>query len=133
MSTEFLANVYELDSGELVSQVFKDITMEKGNPTDPKQRPLPEGAPPVPSISIDHNESTISFKLQCGPIKEVGKNGCQVDDIVATAIEFLKAANQIYPCKENDNAIAKFKEGIFWLEERKRDRSKRGVEGTNML
>ena len=74
---------------------------------------------------------TITFKIQDGPIKENGKNGCQVDDIIEVALEFIKTANSSYPCRENAVAITKLEEALMWLEKRKKNRVKRGVEGYN--
>ena len=80
-------------------------------------------------ISIDDDQNMISFKIQNGPIKENGVNGCQVDEIVIAAREIIAGLNAKFPCRENSCAITKLDEAIMWLRERKRIREARGVEG----
>ena len=82
-------------------------------------------------IGIHDGSNLLSFKIQNGPIKEVGVNGCQVDTLFATGLVMLDALNRNFPCPENEMAIIKVKELLMWLEERKRDRVRRGVEGYN--
>lgn len=82
-------------------------------------------------IGIHDGSNLLSFKIQNGPIKEVGVNGCQVNTIFATGLVMLEALNMSFPCPENAMAIIKAQELLMWLEERKRDREKRGVEGYN--
>lgn len=73
----------------------------------------------------------LTAKLQLGPIGEVGVNGCQVDDIIAFAREFITGLNKDFPCRENSLVITKLEEAEMWLRRRKEDREKRGVEGFN--
>jgi hypothetical protein len=82
-------------------------------------------------IMIDHNNNAISFKLQSAPISEVGINGCQVDTLIYAAMEILKGLNAQFQCKENDAAIDYLYDAITELENRKKDRETRGVEGTS--
>lgn len=82
-------------------------------------------------INITKRMNTISFRLQNGPIKEVGANGCQVDTMIEAAKLIIESLNKQYPCHENAVAITKLDEALMWLEKRKKDREKRGVEGTN--
>lgn len=82
-------------------------------------------------IYVRRDVNSLSFTLQSGPIKEVGVNGCQIDHIVMAVVEILKDAQIKFPCKENASAITKFEEGLHWLEARKKNREKRGVEGTS--
>lgn len=93
-------------------------------------RTLPQGVQPnSPYIKVEG--STISFTLQDGPIREVGVNGCQIDQMIQTVREILQGLNAEFPCRENSCAITKLQEGEMWLRERTRDRTDRGVEGTN--
>lgn len=70
--------------------------------------------------------------FQEGPIKEVGVNGCQVDDVIAIAIERLtQFQTEDFGCRENALAITKLQEALHWLEHRTSNREKRGVEGTS--
>jgi len=74
MALETLKSVTEID-GEKVSQ---------------------DGA-----IRIDFDENTISFQIQRGPIKEVGKNGCQVTALIEAALLIIEKFNETHFCKEN--------------------------------
>lgn len=78
-------------------------------------------------ITFDHSE--LRVKLQDGPIKEAGENGAQIDDVIVFAKEFIERHNNIFPCRENSLAITKLDESLMWLQHRKEDREKRGVEG----
>lgn len=82
-------------------------------------------------IYIDHDVNMISFRVQSGPIKEVGINGCQVDTVIEAAKLILEGLNKKFPCRENALAITKLDEAIHWLEHRTKDRQERGVEGTS--
>ncbi|HWP53594.1 MAG TPA: hypothetical protein VN476_05630 [Pyrinomonadaceae bacterium] len=77
--------------------------------------------------------STVSFTIQDGPIKEVGVNGCQIDDVVEWAKNKIEGFQKAYPCRENALVITKLDEALLWLYKRKADREKRGVEGQNKL
>ncbi len=85
------------------------------------------------TVPSDNNMicNMISFKLQEGPIKEVGENGCQVDELIGAALIILRSFNKTFPCRENSIAITKLEEALHRLADRTRDREKRGVEGTN--
>ncbi len=74
----------------------------------------------------------INIKFQDGPIKEVGVNGCQTEDVIAVLIDRLRALNvPPYSTRETSLAITALEEADNWLERRTRDRIKRGVEGKN--
>lgn len=80
-------------------------------------------------VYVRHDVNSLSFTLQNGPIKEVGVNGCQVDTIIEAAKVMLEGLNKQFPCRENACAITKLDEALHWLEARKKNREKRGVEG----
>ncbi|KKL81517.1 hypothetical protein LCGC14_1993940 [marine sediment metagenome] len=84
-----------------------------------------------PDIDVNHDENTIKFTIQNGPIKEHGRNGCQVDALIHVARRIITGLNQKFPCRENSCAITKLDEAMMWLRERTADRETRGVEGTN--
>lgn len=86
---------------------------------------------PTHPIQYRPDKNSISFTLQNGPIKEVGVNGCQVDTLIATALRIIHGLNEKFPCRENSLAETKLAEALHWLDARKRNREKRGVEGTN--
>jgi len=76
-------------------------------------------------IFANHKTGTLCFRLQDGPIKEVGVNGCQIDHVVAMVRHIISAMNENYPCEENRNVLLSLDSAQYWLEERRRDRSKR--------
>lgn len=82
-------------------------------------------------ISISDEINTISFKIQNGPVKENGVNGCQVDTIIEAAKIIIEGLNKNFPCRENSLAITKLDEALMWLRERTRNRIERGVEGSS--
>jgi len=84
-------------------------------------------------IHITDDKNMISFKIQDGPVKENGVNGCQVDTLIEAARIMIEGLNAKYPCMENEQALTKLEEALVWLENRKKDREKRGVEGHNKL
>jgi hypothetical protein len=84
-------------------------------------------------INITERMNTISFKIQNGPIKEVGVNGCQVDTLIEAAKLIIEGLNKKFPCIENAMIIHRLGEALDWSEERKRNREKRQVEGLNKL
>lgn len=71
----------------------------------------------------------VTFLGQRGPIKEVGVNGCQIDDLITFALGTIQTFNKKFPCRENSLAITKLEEALHWLDARKRDREARYVEG----
>jgi len=86
---------------------------------------------PSEFIVVNHKNNGVSFKIQDGPIKENGLNGCQVVDIIATAKKIIEGLNEKFPCRENSITITKLAEAIMWQEERTKDRESRKVEGTS--
>lgn len=110
MSLEMLKNVTEI-GGFKLSNSSDDIN--NGNPIVISQ----------PNI--------IHFQIQDGPIGEVGVNGCQVDTIIEAAKLIIEGFNKKFPCRENSMIITKLDEALMWSDKRKKDRLKRGVEGTN--
>ncbi len=80
-------------------------------------------------IRINHDTNEITFKLQNGPIKECGVNGCQVDTITETAKIIVEEFNKRFPCRENAMQITKLDEALLWSIKRQIDRIERGVEG----
>jgi hypothetical protein len=74
----------------------------------------------------------ISIKFQEGPIREVGVNGCQIDDVIDVLVARLNVFQDgPYRCRENALAITKLEEARMWLNERTRKRVAQGVEGVN--
>ena len=84
---------------------------------------------PAAHIAIDPCSNIIAFRIQDGPIKEVGVNGCQVDHVILFARLLLSRFNHAFPCKENELADEQLEGALYYLQERKKSREARGVEG----
>lgn len=80
-------------------------------------------------IYVRNDKNSLSFTLQNGPIKENGKNGCQVTDVIAVAKHIIEELNKKFPCRENAVTITKLDEALMWQEKRTKDREVRNVEG----
>ena len=80
-------------------------------------------------IYIDHIKNQITFRIQDGPVKEAGVNGCQVDTMIETAKLIIEGLNKNFPCRENLCAITKLDEALHWLNHRTQRRQREGVEG----
>ena len=84
-------------------------------------------------IEINDAHNAITFKIQDGPVKKKGVNGCQVDQILEASRLMLEGLHKKVASKETACAITHIEEAIMWLEKRRADRTARGVEGTNNL
>lgn len=74
--------------------------------------------------------ATILF--QNGPISEVGINGITDEALLAVVIDRLRGFQSgQYACRENALALTNLEQAMHWLHHRTRDRTVRGVEGTN--
>ena len=82
-------------------------------------------------IYVRHDKNSLAFTIQNGPIKEAGKNGCQVEDIIAVAKHMVEQLNAKFPCRENAMMITKLDEAIMWSKKKTQDRKARNVEGLN--
>ena len=82
-------------------------------------------------IQIRRDKNSISFTLQKGPIKEVGKNGCQIDTMIAVAREIIAGLNEQYPCEENHAVIRLLSSALERLNDRTERRKAEGIEGTS--
>lgn len=82
-------------------------------------------------IIVDHEQNTISFKIQNGPVKESGVNGCQIDTILEAVFLIIQGLNKNHPSEYNKNALFYICKALEELEKRTKDREQRGVEGTD--
>lgn len=82
-------------------------------------------------IEINDECNALTFKIQNGPVKEYGVNGCQVDTIIEAAKLIVEGLNKNFPCRENAMTITKLDEALMWSNKRKQDRINRNVEGFN--
>jgi arginine/lysine/ornithine decarboxylase len=126
MALETLKGVAEIGGFEVLSERPKD---EKGNVDwdlfDEQRKDKP--------IYIDHDVNMISFRIQDGPIKENGVNGCQVDTLIHAAMIMIQKLDKKFPCWENKSAYYALCNALGRLEERKTNRKARGVEGYNKI
>lgn len=117
MALETLKGVKEIGGFEVADKLFTELQIATMH--------FP------PAIFINHRANTITFKLQNGPIKEVGVNGCQVDTIIEAAKLIIEGLNEKYPCDENRDVIHFLHRALGSLAHRTADREERGVEGTS--
>lgn len=82
-------------------------------------------------VKVDPEKSTIEFKIQDGPIKEVGVNGTQIDEIGKAWLEIIRLFQFQFPCRENALTITKIEEALMWQNKRNENRIARNVEGYN--
>ena len=77
------------------------------------------------------SDAAILIHFQCGPLKEVGVNGCSIEDVIdvlVARLEDFQAGS--FKCRENALAITKLQEAKHWLGHRTALRQQQGVEGT---
>jgi len=74
----------------------------------------------------------VTMLFQNGPIKDVGVNGITHEALLAILIDRMRSF-QAGPYSNRANAIAltHMEEALMWLQQRTRERIKRGVEGTH--
>ena len=74
------------------------------------------------------------IKFQEGPIKETGVNGISNEALLAIVADRLECFQESeFSCRENAIALTKIQEAMFWLLQRTRERTERGVEGTSAV
>jgi hypothetical protein len=117
--------IIDLDSARLNKAFFDDEGNFDWEKFDKHREEFP--------VSVCHSENMISFKIQKNPIKEVGKNGCQVDTLLHVAHHIISGLNKKFSHKENAAALAHISEALAALERRKAERTARGVEGLNQI
>jgi len=71
------------------------------------------------------------IQFQEGPVRQMGINGTQANEVLTAIGAYLYACNSQLPCRETSLAITKIEEAVFWLNERTRKRLEQNVEGTN--
>ncbi len=72
-------------------------------------------------IFIHEDVNMISFRIQDGPIKENGVNGCQVDTLVCAAIMIIRKLNEKFPCRNNNEALLSLNVALMYLGKRMKD------------
>jgi hypothetical protein len=122
MALETLRGLSEIGGFKILSERPKD---QFGNIDWKQFDELRKNSP----IYIDHDVNMISFRIQNGPIKEFGVNGCQLLTLIQTALIMVEKLNEKFPCEENKRTITKLGDAIYWQDIRTENRIKRGVEG----
>ena len=69
-------------------------------------------------VGLTVEEATLIFRIQNEPIKEVGVNGCQIEELGKVWLELIQHFNKQFPCRENSITITKIQEALMWQEER---------------
>lgn len=82
-------------------------------------------------VCIDKKNNSISHKIQNGPIRENGVNGCQVDTLIKTARIIVQGLHEKFPCEENERCLTHLDNAISALDDRTNRRTRMGIEGTN--
>lgn len=76
--------------------------------------------------------TVIAIQFQCGPLQEVGVNGCSIEDVIDVLVARLQGFQHgPFKCRENALAITKLEEAKLWLLHRTAQRQAQHVEGTN--
>lgn len=76
----------------------------------------------------------VNIKFQCGPVQEHGVNGTSIENVIDLLVARLEGFQKgPFACRTNALAITNLQQARMWLEERTRERERRGVEGTNQV
>lgn len=131
MALETLKNLSHVNGEKIIDMgELKNQFPEKFNESGSMDYKWFEGeVRPHNFIYVRHDVNSLAFTIQNGPIKEVGKNGCQVTDIIAVAKHIIDELNKKFPCRENAMTITKLDEALMWQKKRTDDRIAREVEG----
>ncbi len=128
MALETMKGVKEIN-GEKILQERVYLQPKEGDMKLEIDWPATDEARKECPIFVDHDVNMISFRIQNGPIKEVGKNGCQVEDVIAVAAHIVGELNKKFPCQENDEVLKNLHLAIHWSKQRTINRQSRQVEG----
>lgn len=134
MALETLKNVKKIGGFDVVDMgALKENHPEGFKPDGSMDYPWFEREiRPKNFIYVRHDVNSLSFTIQKGPIKEAGVNGCQVDTLIHAAKTIIANLDQQFPSTYNTRALDHLQGAIDVLEERKRDRESRGVEGRSL-
>jgi len=82
-------------------------------------------------INITERMNTISFRIQNGPIKEVGINGCDITTLIEAAKVLIEKHNEKHPHMYNISSVHYLDQAIRYQDLRTQEREARGVEWTS--
>ena len=82
-------------------------------------------------VTVNHETNEITFKISQSPSERKTKepNGCQVDDMIRISKIIIEVLNRDFHSEYNDIAIDHLRFALIALNDRKKDRENRGVEG----
>ena len=87
-----------------------------------------------PQYNAETNDKIQDIHFQEGPIKEVGVNGVNNEDLILMIITRLESfQNSDFKCDENELALNHLYGTIDALRSRTNARNARGVEGTSKI
>jgi len=82
-------------------------------------------------VGLVKEESTLQKGLLMFVSGNIPQQGIVTEGLLSALIDHLESINVgDLRNRETSVAITKLQEALFWIEERKRDRAKRGVSGT---
>lgn len=82
------------------------------------------------AATVQDSEGYFRIKFQDGPVKEVGVNGCQTEDILKVLIARLKGFQEgEFACAENAEAVGALISARYHLVSRTVKRITQNVEG----
>lgn len=86
-------------------------------------------------VKTDNPDEVVGeINFQEGPIKEVGVNGVNNEDLISMVIARLTAfQDSEYACEENKEAALALYKALAYLRDRTLKRKERGVEGTSTV
>lgn len=88
----------------------------------------------VSHVGKEPKECLAHIRFQNGPVQEKGVNGVQNEDLLAVLIDRLAGFQAgAFHCRQNQLALDRCQEALFWLANRTAIRKARGVEGTNVV
>jgi len=79
---------------------------------------------------VHHGATKSEINFQNGSVKLNGVNGVTSEALLAIVIHRTEHVNGMFPCVENEQAIAFAKSALQSFEARTKNRTERGVEGT---
>jgi hypothetical protein len=78
------------------------------------------------------SDEVIGITFQCGPLHEVGVNGCSIEDVIDVLVTRLEGFQRgPFACSENRDALVALSYAKAALLSRTVKRQTQGVEGTN--
>lgn len=134
MALETLKGVTELGGFKVVNMgALKELFPDQFNPDSGQMnyKWFEAEIRPHNFIYVRDDVNSLSFTIQNGPVKEHGVNGCQVDTIIHAALAIISGLNDYFPSQYNADCMHHLEGAIHALEQRTKDREKRGVEGIN--